>query len=257
MNTTGAQNTAAGYCSLKNNTTGNYNSAHGQDSLQANTTASHNTACGWAALYTNTTGATNTAVGYQALYSNTTASDNTAIGKGSLYGTTTGTQNVAIGTQAGGDNVTGDNCITLGHNAQSSSNSADNEVTLGNSSISNLRCADTSISSLSDARDKTDVVDLPVGLEFINTLRPVKFKWQTREGVPSKDGTIRAGFLAQDLQSSQNDSESDYLDLVMDNNPDKLEAKYGKLIPVLVKALQEATTEINTLKARVSALEAA
>ena len=82
----------------------------------------------------------------------------------------------------------------------------------------------------------------------MNNLKPRQFKWQTREGNETKDGTVRAGFIAQELQEAQSGSE--YLDLVMDNNPDKLEAKQGKLIPVLVKAIQE-------LSAKVTALEAA
>ncbi len=38
-----------------------------------------------------------------------------------------------------------------------SSFSASNQITLGNSDNNNLRCADTSISTLSDLRDKTNV----------------------------------------------------------------------------------------------------
>ena len=33
-------------------------------------------------------------------------------------------------------------------------------------------------------------------------VRPVKFKWQTRDKTESKDGTIRAGFIAQELQEA-------------------------------------------------------
>ena len=39
----------------------------------------------------------------------------------------------------------------------------------------------------------------------------------------------------------------------MDNDPDKLEAKQGKLIPVLVKAIQELSAENTALKARLDA----
>ena len=120
-----------------------------------------------------------------------------------------------------------------------------NEFVLGNGNTSNLRCNDTSISSLSDRRDKTDIVDLPTGLNFLNTLRPVKFKWQTRDG-NIKDGKIRAGFIAQELQEAQKDF--DFLDLVMDNNPDKLEAKQEHLIPVLVQAIKELSAEVEKLK---------
>ena len=106
----------------------------------------------------------------------------------------------------------------------------------------------TSITSLSDERDKTDIVDLPVGLDFINSLRPIKFKWQTREGVPAKDGTERAGFTAQQLKSAQTDAAADYMNLVYESNPDKLEASYGNLIPVLVQAIKELSTQVKQLQ---------
>tara|TARA_Y100000592_G_C5238343_1_gene207138 strand:- start:12 stop:524 length:513 start_codon:yes stop_codon:yes gene_type:complete len=159
----------------------------------------------------------------------------------------TGTHNTFIGTEAGSNLVSGTNNTGLGFQSTSSSSTASNEFTLGNSSINHLRCADTSISSLSDRRDKTDIIDLPVGLDFVNSLLPRQFKWQTREGVPNKDGKVRAGFIAQELQEAQVGSE--YLDLVMDNNPERLEAKQGKLIPVLVKAIQELSAKVTALEA--------
>ena len=104
------------------------------------------------------------------------------------------------------------------------------------------------VSVLSDERDKTDIVDLPVGLDFVNALRPVKFKWQTREGVPVKDGTVRAGFTAQQLKAVQTDAAADYMNLVYESNPDKLEATYGNLIPVLVQAIKELSTQVKQLQ---------
>jgi len=187
-------------------------------------------------------------LGSRSLLVNTTGHRSVALGYEALIKQTTGSYNLAVGYFANNLTTTGTNTTCVGYDADPSSATVSNEITLGNSNISSLRCADTSISSLSDARDKTDVVDLPVGLDFINTLRPVKFKWQTREGVPSKDGTVRAGFIAQDLQSAQNDSEADYLDLVLDSNPDKLEAKYGKLVPVLVQAIKELSTQVKQLQ---------
>jgi len=41
--------------------------------------------------------------------------------------------------------------------------------------------------------------------------------------------------------------------LVFDVNPDKLEAGYGKLIPVLVQALKDLSAEVKTLKAQLEA----
>ena len=162
------------------------------------------------------------------------------------FSETGGWANTLIGYQAGYNITTGTNVTCLGYAADSSSATAGNEITLGNANVTSLRCADTSISSLSDRRDKKNITDLPEGIDFINKLRPVKFEWDTREGVPAKDGTVRAGFIAQELQEAQTGLE--YLDLVMDENPDKLEAKQGKLIPVLVKAIQELSAEVKRLK---------
>ena len=166
----------------------------------------------------------------------------------SLQSVTNGSNNTALGKSAGDNITTGLNNIVIGNTADASSATVSNEITLGNSSIATLRCNTQTISSLSDARDKTDVQELPEGLDFISKLNPVKFRWQTRDG-NGKDGTYEAGFIAQELQSLQHDVDADYLNLVMDENPDRLEASYGKLVPMLVKAVQELKFEVEHLKA--------
>ena len=191
-----------------------------------------------------------TAIGYMAGYYNSTGANNTAIGYRSNLLLTTGSDNTSLGYQAGDVITTGDNNITIGKDADPSAADADNEITLGNSSNDTIRCNTQTISSLSDARDKTDINQLELGLDFVDSLKPVKFKWQTRDG-NSKDGSYEAGFIAQDFQKVQKDNDADYLGLVHDNNPEKLEASYGKLVPVLVKAIQELKKEIEELKANV------
>lgn len=191
-----------------------------------------------------------TAIGYMAGFYNSTGSNNCAIGSRSNLLLTTGSNNTSLGFQAGDVITTGDNNITIGKDADPSAADADNEITLGNSSNDTIRCNTQTISSLSDARDKTDINQLELGLDFIDSLKPVKFKWQTRDG-NSKDGSYEAGFIAQDFQKVQKDNDADYLKLVHDNNPDKLEASYGKLVPVLVRAIQELKQEIEELKANV------
>jgi hypothetical protein len=142
---------------------------------------------------------------------------------------------------------TGHSNIIIGTDATASAANVNNEVTIGDSSIATLRCQETSITALSDRRDKTDINTLDLGLDFINELKPVKFKWQSREGLV-KDGTYEAGFIAQDFQQVQKDNDAEYLNMVLESNPDKLEAAPGKLIPILVRAVQELSTELNTLK---------
>jgi len=255
---------------LRNNTTASNNTAIGHSALYANTTGANNTAVGYAALNANTTASGNTAVGYQALDACTTGFQNTAVGENALGKVTTAVQGVAVGTGAGSEITTGSyntsighaagNSITtgtfnssIGYNAQPSSATASGDFTLGDGNVGNLRCNDTSISSLSDQRDKTNIVDNPYGLAFINTVKPRQFKWQTRDG-NIKDGTTRLGFIAQELLAAT-DGNNEILDLVMDNNPDRLEAKAGNLLPIMIKAIQELSAQVTALQAEVSALK--
>ena len=191
-----------------------------------------------------------TLVGNEAGQNITTGEDNTSIGHNSGSNITTGNRNTLVGVSAGDVLTTGGNNICIGFDVDPTSATVSNTITLGNNSISTLRCNQTSISSLSDKRDKTDIVDLPIGLDFINSVRPVKFKWQRREP-DINDGLMRAGFIAQELEEAQKDSE--YLNLINDDNPDKLEAQQGNLIPVMVQAIKDLSAENTALKARLDA----
>ena len=254
----GAPNIAMGIFSLENNVQSGANTAIGNFALRnlgkGMTSNSYGGGYGNTAIGHNAIGG-----GYSGNFSSTDTfrgDYNTAIGWGSLYllRSHTSDKNTAVGVQAGDIITTGSNNTCIGASADASSATVSNEITLGDNNVSTLRCNVQTISSLSDARDKTDIVDIPTGLDFLNDLRPVKFKWQTRDG-NGKDGSISAGFLAQDLQKIQKDSSAEFLNLVMDNNPDRLEAREGQLIPVLVKAIQELSTKNDALEARIKTLE--
>jgi hypothetical protein len=246
-NASGVDNSVFGFQALVTNLNGGYNTAIGSYSMNLNLTGSQNTAVGYYSLLLNSTGNYNSAVGYLSLYG-CTSSNNSAFGNLSLYQLQTGANNTAVGSTAGTNLTSGSNNTCLGYNAQPSSSSIDNEITLGNTSVSTLRCATTTITSLSDERDKKNIIDLPAGLAFINAVRPVAFDWNARD--ESKIDIPDTGFLAQNLQQVQAQLGITIPGLVYDTNPDKLEAGYSKLLPVLVKAIQE-------LSARVEALEAA
>ena len=249
-NTTGAENDAFGFVALASNTTGGNNCAFGAGALDANTTASNNSAFGRDALGANTTGGTCTAVGTEALKRNTTGHDNTCIGyRAGQYIQSSGRENTIVGGLAGDSLTTGVNNVCIGYDSEPSSSTSNNSVTLGNQYTTDLRCNDTSISSLSDQRDKTEIIDLPIGLDFINAVRPVKFKWASRDGKQGKDGTYEAGFIAQEFQAVETATSVDYLRLVLADNPDKLEAAPNKLFPVLVKAIQELSAKVTALEA--------
>ena len=212
-----------------------------------NTTGDQNTALGNDALYTNTSGDYNIAIGYYALVLNTTGTLNTAGGQSALGSNTTGAANTGFGQSAGSSITTGSYNLCLGYDAEHSSATVDDEVVLGDSHIATLRCNTQTISSLSDARDKVEVEPSPLGVDFLNTLNPVKFKWDTREG-NSKDGTHEIGFIAQELQAVQKESDTEYLKMVIDENPDRLEASYGQLVPILVQAIKELSAQVKELQ---------
>jgi hypothetical protein len=94
---------------------------------------------------------------------------------------------------------------------------------------------------------------LNYGIDFITKLNPVSFDWDMRDG--GKIGISEIGFIAQELQQAQINSKINIPNLVSDINPDKLEASYGVLIPIMVKALKEQQALIDELKQRILNLE--
>ena len=139
--------------------------------------------------------------------------------------------------------------MVIGYAAAASAVDVDNEITLGDANISAFRCNDQSIAALSDGRDKSDIKDSGFGLDFINSIRPVEFTWDYRpENMGSKQGKTRIGFIAQELQEAMPNSENEILDLVYDINKERIEAKYGNLIPILVKAVQDLSEKVKILE---------
>jgi hypothetical protein len=241
---TGTSNTAVGALSLRNNTSGTQNTALSVQALNSNTTGNGNTAIGKSALQNNTTGNSNTAIGADALLGVTTGIENVGVGGGSGFNLTTGSFNVIVGVSSGALITTGSNNVCLGDDTQTATPTTSNSITLGNGSHNILRCNVTSITSLSDARDKTNIEESTYGLDLVKSLKPVTFEWDTRDGV--KKGVKDLGFIAQDLK----ELDDEHLGLVYSENPEKLEASYGRLIPVLVKAIQDLSKEIELLKTK-------
>ncbi len=58
------------------------------------------------------------------------------------------------------------------------------------------------------------------------------------------------GFVAQDLLQVMEDTGIDVPNLVSQDNPDKLEAAYGTLIPILVQAIKELSAKVEALEER-------
>ena len=252
--TFGNENSALGFGALKYNTTGGGNSAFGNKALYSNTTNGANCAFGAYALYSNTA-SSNSAFGYYAGYSLTTGYANVVAGYYAGYNLNTGQGDVALGDYAGYNLTTGSNDIIIGYDAEPSSDIVSNEITLGNGQNNSLRCNVTSITSLSDARDKKNIRDLPLGLGFLMTIKPRLFNWDRREWYKNgnPDGSKMkkiptAGFIAQELDTAQMNAHAEWLNLVLKSNPNRLEATSGNLLPVIVKAIQQLKYENDSLK---------
>ena len=274
----GQYNTASGHGALYSNTGGDFNTANGYHALYYNTTAPRNTANGSLALYRNTTGYDNSAAGSGALYYNQTGHENTATGSGALHDNTSGSYNTAngfwalynnsmgdyntaLGYDAGTSINTGSNLTCLGNNAEPTSSSATNQITLGNNQITSLRCNVTTITALSDARDKKNIKDLGLGIDFLMKLKPRIYNWDKREWYDNNisDGSKMkeeptAGFIAQELDEVQTTAEAEWLNLVLKDNPEKWEATPGNLLPIMVKAIQDLKAENVQLKNQLTEL---
>jgi hypothetical protein len=273
---TGSNNVAVGINALEDLTTGFWNVAVGSDALKENTTGARNVAVGRQALEDCTTGGRNTAIGLTACQNVTTGEQNVGINE-ALQSVTSGSANIAIGFNAGnlitgdfntfignqaGDNLTtGSNNSGIGRDADPATATTSNSITLGNSSITSLRCQVTTISSLSDERDKTDIQPVSVGLNLVKDLKPIIFTWSIRpefdkEGnliENANNGNTHTGFIAQDMLAvEQKYDTSNYLKLVDESNPDRLEVAPAKLIPILVKAIQELSIKIDELETQLN-----
>ena len=189
----------------------------------------------------------NTVVGFNAAMEVTTGFNNSIVGSYAGNNLTTGGWNTFIGSNAGNNLTTGINVSCIGYAAQASAPNADNEFTLGQN-IQTLRCYTNTITAASDARDKKDITTLNAGLDFISKLKPVNFTWNSRDG--SRVDIPDMGFIAQELKQTQEETGITVPGLVYESNPDKLEASYGKLIPILVKAIQDLQAEVENLKSK-------
>jgi hypothetical protein len=111
----------------------------------------------------------------------------------------------------------------------------------------NLTSTATSWSANSDERLKTDLIPIEAGLEKASSLRAVTGRYLTDE-----EGVSRAFLIAQDVQA--------VLPEAVDQEGDEigtLSLRYTEVIPLLVAALKESKERIETLEAKVAALESA
>ena len=256
------------------------NTAVGGATLTANTSGVYNSAFGFGSILNNQGGSNNTTFGGDSLFSNISGNNNTAIGKGALQNSTSN-NNTAIGLTAGLGITTQSNSTCLGYNAQVT---ASDQVQLGDSATTTYVYG--TVQNRSDIRDKSEVRDTILGLDFINELRAVDYKWDIREDykteIPTQgqlsdedfkivmdewlesskldnlthDGTntrtrYHHGLIAQEVQDVIQASGVDFggfQDHSVNGGQDVMSIGYTELIAPMIKAIQELTTRINVLE---------
>lgn len=194
-------------------------------------------------------------IGYAACsVGNLSGGNNVVVGRGAGSNMTLAEKCTFVGDGAGGL-ATSPNQSSFGFGAACTGN---DQVTLGNSSVATLRCQVTSITALSDERDKYDVEPIPLGLDFILALGEadavVRHKWDMRDGSRKTD-EFEPGVIAQRLAAVEDLFEARWMGLVDRRNPDRIEATPGKLLFPLIKAVQELTAIVKAQSEEIAALK--
>ena len=270
-------------------TTGDKNSLVGHLTGDSLTTGNQNVAVGYQALAGVTTYDANRAVGHQALLvaDNTSGADgnNVAIGASAGSTVTSGVRNVLVGVSTGASLTTGNDNIMIGKGADVSANAAANQITIGNdinaggnnnfafgksgNVVTNDFDTDAAFSRSSDRRKKREIYDQELGLDFVNDLRTVNFKWKPSNEFPKEwndyseennmdTDVIMHGFIAQEVKEAldKHSSERDSNFRGWKEGEDGMQHTSREMFVIpLIKAVQELSAQVDTLKAEIKELK--
>ena len=242
---------------------------------------------GTGALRYGTAGGNNIAIGNDALddANFNTSSFVVAIGGSALgeyEGGVSSSNNVALGyqallfNQAGVAFTSGANCTGIG---AGSAVSGGNQLQLGSGSITIYGSSAYQVRS--DRRDKADIEETKLGLNFITKLEPVQFRIDKRDEyflkdeddqwivdeensskIPiAKDGSLKRnrfhqGFIAQQVKEIADEIGHDfagYQDHTINGGLDIKTLAYSEFIAPIVKSIQELKTIIDTQQQQISA----
>jgi len=253
--------------------TGNLNVLVGKDAGKDMTSGNSNTIVGADSGLAMTGAANNTIVGYNS-GDIVTGSGNTFLGKESGDGVTGGADNICIGRNATLASATTSNAITLGIGI----NTAANNFAFGKASnvVLNDFDEDAAFSRASDQRLKTNITAASLGLNFVNDLRPVTYKWKASGDLDANDSELAHLRVADDDGNIINHMTTDLtmhgliaqevktaLDTAnVSNFKGWSEDRFGVqhisremyVIP-LIKAVQELSTALDAALARIATLE--
>ena len=104
----------------------------------------------------------------------------------------------------------------------------------------------------SDYRIKQNIaLQTESGIDKVKLLKPSTFQFKDYQGVFKADGITREGFIAHEVQEVIPSGATGTKD-----GADIQSLQLDAIVSVLTKALQEAVAKIETLEAKVAALEA-
>jgi hypothetical protein len=262
--TTGSNNMAFGAGALISNQNGYNNMSIGTYSL-FNNLGSYNVAVGTAALFHSVNSSYNIAVGEEAgNYINSGAGNTTP--NNSIYigydtrASTSGNQNeIVIGYQGRGN---GSNTTTIGNSSTTHTVLQYGKTLIGYSAsqdrggyplqVNGQIYATNAAIATSDARLKENIEPLPSGLKEVMNLKPCTFDFRKDTGLNlSMDKQV--GFIAQDVAATVQGT--GYEKALVQEAGGNLALAETKLIPLLVKAIQEQQAQIEALKKEIEQLK--
>ena len=264
--TSGDHNTAMGYQAGSGLTSGTSNTMYGVSSIgNAAVTGSDNVAVGRNAGYAMTSGDDNVIVGHTAGEALTEGLRNTLIGRSAGDALTTGDNNVIIGKDCASAAVGTDQQIVIGYNVTSVG--ADN-ISIGNGNTSRVYndfSSNATWTRSSDERLKKEIkTNDDCGLDFLNDLRTVTFKWKSPSEQPKEFNSHDPnkteadhkdklyGFIAQEVKSvldKHNITDFNGWNSAADGEDNNIQGiSYEMFVVPLVKAVQELSARVKELE---------
>ena len=147
-----------------------------------------------------------------------------------------------------------DNIVVLGNSSCTAWHpSTDGQVNLGSSSYRfDYIYAANDVIQTSDKREKKDIETIELGLNFINDLNPVSYKWKN-----GKDTNKKYGLIAQEVEESliKNGINNKKEIIKYDEESDRYGINYSELIAPLIKSVQELSEENKRLNSTVKTLK--
>jgi len=286
--TTGQYNTAVGHNALDVDVAGDGSTAVGYQALTAQTGTDGTvgaTAVGYLAGKMNESGISSTFLGWksgpQSPGSKLTGDNNTSVGAeagGALAGaghsntfvgsqagltTTTGVENTCLGFNADIQDATATNQIVIGNNI---TGTKDNAVFIGNDSshIENDFNTDATWNHSSDVRQKTNIQDDVLGLNFVNDLRTVTYTHKSPSEFPEEwtaynpddtepmgGGKTIHGFIAQEVKEALDKAGCDTFSGWSVDPDGRQRVSFEAFVMPLIKAVQELSAKVEELEGKL------